>query len=74
MFFIKIYTWQAQPTGWFENQPTNICAEISVPWFYDMDKYDVLGLIGEGSFGRVFRARSKINDDIVAFKVIRKVC
>nr|QBJ27802.1 serine/threonine-protein kinase [Locusta migratoria] len=37
-----------------------------------MDGYEVLGLIGEGSFGRVFKAKSRHKNEVVALKVIRK--
>ncbi|CAH2237610.1 serine/threonine-protein kinase fused [Pararge aegeria] len=37
-----------------------------------MDNYIVLSFIGEGSFGRVFKAKHKDTDAIVALKVIRK--
>ncbi|GLH15192.1 Serine/threonine-protein kinase fused [Gryllus bimaculatus] len=37
-----------------------------------MDNYEILGLIGEGSFGRVFKAKIRSNDRIVALKVITK--
>ncbi|KAI5636307.1 protein kinase domain-containing protein [Phthorimaea operculella] len=37
-----------------------------------MDSYEVLSFIGEGSFGRVFKAKEKESDAIVALKVIRK--
>jgi len=37
-----------------------------------MDKFEVLDLIGEGSFGRVFRGRSKETGGIVALKLIPK--
>lgn len=38
-----------------------------------MDKYDVIRLVGEGSFGRVYQAKQKDNQRIVALKVISKV-
>lgn len=38
-----------------------------------MDSYIVISFIGEGSFGRVFKAKHKESDAIVALKVIRKV-
>ncbi|KAJ2952655.1 hypothetical protein O0L34_g6986 [Tuta absoluta] len=37
-----------------------------------MDSYVVLSFIGEGSFGRVFKAKEKESDAVVALKVIRK--
>ncbi|KAF7992667.1 hypothetical protein HCN44_005011 [Aphidius gifuensis] len=37
-----------------------------------MDKYMVLGQVGEGSFGQVYKAQKRINGEIVAIKVIRK--
>lgn len=39
-----------------------------------MESYVVISFIGEGSFGRVFKAKHKETDAIVALKVIRKVC
>ncbi|KAM8962411.1 serine/threonine-protein kinase 36 [Pelodytes ibericus] len=38
-----------------------------------MDKYHVLHLIGEGSFGRVYKGRRKHSGEIVALKFIPKV-
>ena len=38
-----------------------------------MDKYSVLDLIGEGSFGRVFRGKDKQTGEIVALKLIPKI-
>ncbi|GBP55695.1 hypothetical protein EVAR_18988_1 [Eumeta japonica] len=37
-----------------------------------MDNYVILSFIGEGSFGRVFKAERKDTNEIVALKVIRK--
>ncbi|XP_063821651.1 serine/threonine-protein kinase fused [Ostrinia nubilalis] len=37
-----------------------------------MESYDVISFVGEGSFGRVFKAKHKETDDVVALKVIRK--
>ncbi|CAG2064844.1 unnamed protein product [Timema podura] len=37
-----------------------------------MDKYEVLALIGEGSFGRVYKAKILTSDKIIALKAIRK--
>lgn len=39
-----------------------------------MDNYVILSFIGEGSFGRVFKAKNKQTDSILALKIIRKVC
>lgn len=38
-----------------------------------MDKYDVIGLLGEGSFGRVYKAKQTSDARFVALKVISKV-
>lgn len=38
-----------------------------------MEKYEVLGQVGEGSFGQVYKAKKRSDGEIVAFKVIRKV-
>jgi fused len=37
-----------------------------------MDQYHVLDLIGEGSFGKVFKARRKGSGHVVAMKFILK--
>ncbi|KAL3269712.1 hypothetical protein HHI36_008772 [Cryptolaemus montrouzieri] len=37
-----------------------------------MDKYEVIGSLGEGSFGRVYKAKQISNGQIVALKVISK--
>ncbi|XP_074643571.1 serine/threonine-protein kinase 36-like [Tubulanus polymorphus] len=37
-----------------------------------MDKYHVLDLIGEGSFGRVYKGRKKLSGQVVALKFIAK--
>jgi serine/threonine protein kinase len=38
-----------------------------------MDQYLILEVVGEGSFGRVFKAKHKQTGAIVALKLIRKV-
>lgn len=38
-----------------------------------MDKYEVIGTLGEGSFGRVYKAKQLSNGSSVALKVISKV-
>lgn len=38
-----------------------------------MDKYKVIGLLGEGSFGRVYKAKKNLDGKFVALKVISKV-
>ena len=38
-----------------------------------MDRYAVMDMIGEGSFGRVFRGKDKQTGEIVALKLIPKV-
>lgn len=40
----------------------------------EMDQYEVIGSLGEGSFGRVYKAKHLTNGQIVALKVISKVC
>lgn len=37
-----------------------------------MDKYEVIGLLGEGSFGRVYKATKTGTSNVVALKVITK--
>ncbi|KAK0179221.1 hypothetical protein PV327_008034 [Microctonus hyperodae] len=37
-----------------------------------MEKYEVLGQVGEGSFGQVYKAKKLCNGEIVAFKIITK--
>lgn len=41
---------------------------------FKMKKYEILKHIGEGSFGQVYKARKRSDGEIVAFKMIRKVC
>lgn len=39
-----------------------------------MEKYERLDQVGEGSFGQVFKARIRGSNEIVAIKVMSKVC
>lgn len=39
-----------------------------------MENYEQISIIGRGSFGEVFKMRDKRTNDIVAMKVISKVC
>ncbi|XP_059487981.1 serine/threonine-protein kinase 36 [Neocloeon triangulifer] len=38
-----------------------------------MEKYEVLSIAGEGSFGRVYKAKRRDTQEVVAFKVIPKI-
>lgn len=38
-----------------------------------MDKYSKISIIGEGSFGRVYRGKNLNTEEIVALKIIEKV-
>lgn len=38
-----------------------------------MENYEILGQVGEGSFGQVYKAMRHIDGEIVALKIIRKV-
>lgn len=44
--------------------PTNMSA---------VSDYEVDSLIGEGSFGKVYKAKSRCTNEVVAYKVIGKV-
>ncbi|XP_039292026.1 serine/threonine-protein kinase fused [Nilaparvata lugens] len=37
-----------------------------------MDKYELVGMVGEGSFGRVYKGRIIETDEIIALKIISK--
>lgn len=43
------------------------------PQIENIKNYKILNLIGEGSFGKVFRAADRNNDNIVALKILSKV-
>lgn len=40
---------------------------------FTMDKYSISNLVGEGSFGKVYKAIDKQNKTTVALKIISKV-
>jgi len=37
-----------------------------------MNKYEILKKLGDGTYGDVFKARNKINNQIVAIKIMKK--
>ena len=37
-----------------------------------MNKYDILGIVGEGAYGIVYKARNKETGDIVAIKKFKE--
>lgn len=39
-----------------------------------MERFDILALVGEGSFGRVYKAQEIRSNTIIALKIILKVC
>ena len=39
----------------------------------EMEAYEVLEMVGEGSFGRVYKARHRLQGSFVALKFIPKV-
>lgn len=43
------------------------------PQIENIKNYKILNLIGEGSFGKVFRAADRNNENIVALKILSKV-
>lgn len=46
----------------------------TLPIFIQMDSYyEIFNLIGEGSFGKVYKARCRQTNQLVAYKVISKV-
>lgn len=40
----------------------------------ELKDYDLIGLIGEGSYGKVFKATEKATNRCIAVKLIPKVC
>lgn len=53
---------RAGPVGWY----------TAVRREHGMDNYHVIELVGEGSFGKVYKARRKRSAQIVAIKFIVK--
>lgn len=39
----------------------------------EIEKYDLIEMIGVGSYGQVYRAKEKVTDRTVAVKLIKKV-
>jgi serine/threonine protein kinase len=44
--------------------------ELKFPFCDDVNKYEILAKIGQGTFGEVFKARHKENKIIVAIKTV----
>jgi serine/threonine protein kinase len=51
----------------------NKCKQTFTNLKNEMDKYEVIKLLGEGSFGRVYKAKIVSDGSFVALKVISKV-
>lgn len=66
-------------TNWNKHGVVNKYGGLeNIPTFYTnncckMDKYEVVSVVGEGSFGRVYKAKVLNSDSYVALKLIVKV-
>lgn len=54
--FAKIYNW------------TSSRSCMAITWFYSMEKYENLGLVGEGSYGMVMKCKHRESNQLVAIK------
>jgi cyclin-dependent kinase-like len=41
---------------------------LSNQYYFKMNKYEVLGVVGEGAYGIVMKCRNKVTEEIVAVK------
>ena len=48
--------------------------DLTTAWSTPMEHYDLLEIIGEGSYGKVVKAKCKVTKKFVAIKFISNVC
>jgi eukaryotic-like serine/threonine-protein kinase len=62
-------SWSDTESASLSHAPTNKPAPVSSP----QDRYELLEQIGQGSFGRLMRARDRLLNRIVAIKLLRQL-